>query len=721
MRAFTCILLALAVTAPAMSATTRGKVGAQREASLLQTWDRELSHTSNPIIRVVGLLKDMQATIQKEQEEDEGLHKTLMCWCNGGAHEKKGEIDESKMKIEQLEAAVENLSAREKELTTKIKELEDGFASNKAELAEATALRQKQLKEFHGMEIDSIQAIENLKAALVVLDKGSFAQSPSFVQLSAKKMEPWMAEMKTDEREASFDYFLRSNSLDDEAPQVPPTPKFLQQETGSSQQALSDDAIVKRAKKTMQAFLQAHHQTEDLSQDSGEIIGIMKQMKETMEADLKEAQATEQERAASFQEMRTAKSQEIDEQEKMAEQKEDELATTSMDLAEAKEDLEQTTNALTEFEKFLANLDDTCKTADANFAERKKSRLAEIEAVSETIEILTSDEARDAANGTYGAASFLQVSSMQMQRRQKRAAALLRRAALKSRDPSLALLATNAELDGFEKVKKAMDDLVKLLQTQQADEVKKNDWCKDELQENEMNTLKKEDEQADLQAKIENLKSSVKTFTEEIKTANAAIDQAYVDLQRASMNRKSENMDFQKVVADQTTTREILLKALDKLANFYDKGEFLQKAQHKQTPPVVQAEYKPSGGAGGIMSMLEKLIAETKTITAESKKAESDAQKAYEQLIADTNASVKDLMNEITTKEEATSQAKKDTVQAESDLQDTTDELEGLAKYNADLHEDCDYVLKNFDTRQQARAAEIASIKEAKAILSGAK
>merc|ERR1719161_2723916 len=200
--------------------------------------------------------------------------------------------------------------------------------------------------------------------------------------------------------------------------------------------------------------------------------------------------------------------------------------------------------------------------------------------------------------------SFLQVSSTA--RRQKRAAALLRRAALKSKSPELALLATSAELDGFEKVKKAMDDLVALLKTQQADEVKKNDWCKDELQENEMNTLKKEDEQADLEAKIENLKSSVKTFGEEIKAANAAIDQAYVDLQRASMDRKAENMDFQKVVADQTTTREILLKALDKLASFYDKSALLQKNQHKhsQTPPVVQAEYKPSGGAGGIMSML---------------------------------------------------------------------------------------------------------------------
>jgi cell division protein FtsB len=507
MRAIVCVLLVLATTSPAMSATTRGQVGAARQASLLQTWDKELSSTqaktSNPIIRVIGLLKEMQATIQKEQEEDEALFKELSCWCNSGSYEKQGQIDESKMKIEQLESTIENLSAKEKELTTKIKELEDGFASNKAELAEATALRAKQLKEFHGMELDTIQAIEALKAALVVLGKHAFVQSANwheFLQLSntrrsrTHKDEPWMSELKQDQKERSFDYFLRSNDLDEKLPEAPPTAKFLQQETGSSQQT-SDDAVVKKAIVAMQAFMQTHHESEDLSlsQDSSQIIGIMKQMKETMETDLTEAQKTEVERVATFNEMRTAKTQEIEEQEKMAEQKEDELATCSMDLAEAKEDLEQTTSALTEFEKFLANLDATCKTASANFEERKKSRLAEIEAVSETIEILTSDEARDAANGTYGAASFLQVSAEASvaARRQARAAALLRRAALKSRDPQLALLATNAELDGFEKVKKAMDDLAELLKTQQADEVKKNDYCKDELQENEMNTMKK--------------------------------------------------------------------------------------------------------------------------------------------------------------------------------------------------------------------------------------
>jgi len=44
-----------------------------------------------------------------------------------------------------------------------------------------------------------------------------------------------------------------------------------------------------------------------------------------------------------------------------------------------------------------------------------------------------------------------------------------------------------------------------------------------------------------------------------------------------------------------------------------------------------------------------------------------------------------------------------------------------LAQYEADLHEQCDFVLKNFDIRQKARLQEMEAVQAAKAILSGAK
>merc|ERR1719326_1662032 len=241
-----------------------------------------------------------------------------------------------------------------------------------------------------------------------------------------------------------------------------------------------------------------------------------------------------------------------------------------------------------------------------------------------------------------------------------------------------------------------------------------------------MATMKKTDHKADLEAKAGQLETSIKTLSEEIEKAKLDISNLQVDLQRASENRKQENMDFQKVVADQTVTAEILGKALDKLATFYDEAAFAQTHKHastqgkKQTPPVPQMEYKKSSGASGVMSMIEKLIYDTKDITAESKKSESEAQAAYEALVADTNESIADLTKEITSKTKARAQAKKDLSATQGDLADAVTELENLGKYNADLHGECDYVMKNFDIRQKARAKEVEALQQAKQILNGA-
>merc|ERR550537_187494 len=142
-----------------------------------------------------------------------------------------------------------------------------------------------------------------------------------------------------------------------------------------------------------------------------------------------------------------------------------------------------------------------------------------------------------------------------------------------------------------------IDKMIATLQTQQADEVKKNDWSKAELQENEMATMKTKDLKADLEAKAGQLESTIKTLSEEIEKAHVQISDLRVALQRASEDRKQENLDFQKTVADQTATAEILNKALDKLATFYDDAAFAQmhaKGAKKQTPPVPQMEYSKS-------------------------------------------------------------------------------------------------------------------------------
>merc|ERR1719502_2121138 len=230
-----------------------------------------------------------------------------------------------------------------------------------------------------------------------------------------------------------------------------------------------------------------------------------------------------------------------------------------------------------------------------------------------------------------------------------------------------------------------IDKMVTTLKAQMADEVKKNDFCKESLQENEMATMKTKDLKADLEAKSGELEATIKRLSEEIAKAKSDISNLQVELQRASEDRKQENLDFQKTVADQTATAEILNKALDRLATFYDEAAFTQvhAGARKQAPPVPQMEYSKSKGAGGVMSMIEKLIYDTKDITAKSKKAESEAQAAYEQLVADTNGSIDALTKAITSKTKAKAQAKKDLSAANGDHADAVSELEDLGKYNA--------------------------------------
>merc|ERR1719253_1649201 len=104
------------------------------------------------------------------------------------------------------------------------------------------------------------------------------------------------------------------------------------------------------------------------------------------------AETKEDEKAGNFEELRNAKQSEIASGEKMAETKEDEKATTDNNLAEAKEDKGETEKALANAAKFSSTLKETCGKATENFEARQAARQEEIQAVSETIEILTEDE-----------------------------------------------------------------------------------------------------------------------------------------------------------------------------------------------------------------------------------------------------------------------------------------------------------------------------------------
>merc|ERR1712241_904590 len=106
---------------------------------------------------------------------------------------------------------------------------------------------------------------------------------------------------------------------------------------------------------------------------------------------------------------------------------------------------------------------------------------------------------------------------------------------------------------------------------------------------------------------------------------------------------------------------------------------------------------------------------------AEAIRSEEDAQKAYEDFVKEANNSIEAKSRDIVNKSELKAKAETDLVETKKAKEAVLLELEQLSNYNAELHQSCDFVMKNFDIRQTARDEEIEALKQAKAILSGAK
>merc|ERR1712129_490219 len=455
---------------------------------------------------------------------------------------------------------------------------------------------------------------------------------------------------------------------------------------------------------------------------SGEIFGILTQMLETFEANLSQSQKEEMENQKAYEDLKAAKEAEIAAGQEQIDKKTSELADTDEKNAAAKEDIEDTKKSLSADEEFLMMLKEKCSMTDKEWEERQKTRQLEMEAVSKALAVLSGDDAHDLFTRTFNPA-FLQESSQNTMRREQ-ASKLLSEMAKKLNSPRLSTLAYRVRLDAFTRVKKAIDDMVAQLLKEKEDEIKHKDFCVDEFNTNQLQTEKKEREKKDLTAKIEDLEMTIKSLADAIAKLKGEIAEMQVQMKRAGEDREKENKEFQTTVADQRATQKLLKAALTVLQDFYGKkAAFMQQHQEPAGPPPPPGfeAYKKNAASGGVMKMIEEIINDAKAMEAEAIRSEEDAQKAYEDFVKETNASIEAKSKEIVNKSELKAKAESELVETKEAKEAVMLELEQLSNYNAELHQSCDFVMKNFDVRQTARDEEVEALKQAKAILSGAK
>merc|ERR1719171_1322581 len=301
---------------------------------------------------------------------------------------------------------------------------------------------------------------------------------------------------------------------------------------------------------------------------SGEILGILKQMKDTMAKDLAEVLAAEETAKQDFEELVAAKEKEIASATKAIEEKTKRTGEVAVEIVNLKEDLDDTTESLGEDKKFLADLEKNCDTKTKEYELVVATRKQELAALADTIKILNDDDALELFKKTLPSPSLLQIQTTATEVRQK--ALRMLQGAKRSVGIDLISLALRGKKVNFDKVIKMIDDMVALLEKEQVEDDNKKEYCEAEFDKSDDRKKELERSISDLEKAIDEHKEMIETLTGEIKALNDGIYELDKDVGEATTQRKAEHAEFAEAMASNTAALGIMEIAKNRLNKFYN-------------------------------------------------------------------------------------------------------------------------------------------------------
>merc|ERR1719491_1417426 len=514
---------------------------------------------------------------------------------------------------------------------------------------------------------------------------------------------------------------------------------------------------------------------------SGEITGILKQLKDTMDKDLASTTATEEQAIKDYNVLMAAKTKEMNANSRAIEAKTGRSGQVGLDIVNLKEDLDDTTKALYADRKFLANLDETCKAKKAEWEARSQTRATELLALADTIKLLNDDDALELFKKTLPSPTLLQVRMTGKVVRQRASRILM--STNRQRDPrmDMVLLALTGSSQSFDKVLKMIDEMVALLGTEQSDDDSKKAFCEAELDKTEDEKKELERALADLAKAIAHAEDMIETLKSELAALTAGIAALDKSVAEATAARKAENAEYQSSMSANKAAKELILLAKNRLMQFYNpklyvppakielgdeqriavnlgseeaptvapsgiagtgitylqdsQPVFAQVASHvalaarshdsaavaPPPPPETWNAYQKKGQEhSGVVAMIQMLVADLDKDMQESSVDEKNAQSQYETFMEDSRAKRAQDSQSVADKEGTKAEFEARLQKMGAEHKATTKQDYTTAEAIKNLHLECDWLLSTFEARKAARAGEVDSLKKAKAVLSGA-
>ena len=700
-------------------------------ALLLCSWScaaLTLQTEANPIRKVVTLLQDMQKEIEAEGEKEKGLYDKFMCYCDGNTDGMSKSAEEAAQRITELKSKLEAEKSEKAQLDQELMQHKQDREMAKADLAQATQIREKEHNEYVEFSTDQKSNLDAMTGAIAALEKGmgkAFLQGGSAGRL-----------IKVVQASSSVDDYERSSVM---------------------------------------AFLSGKQNPfGDYSSQSGEIVGILKAMKDEMDKDLGGAVSAEEEAAKGFGELAAAKKAQIAAAGEAIEAKTKRSGELAVSVVTTADDIEDTTAELSDTQAFLANLASQCATKKNEWDERSKIRTEEVAAISEAIKILNDDDALDLFKKTLSLSQethkfgFLQKkSSVSVAARARDVlSSLMQKNSPHKQQLELIEFGLKAKKVDFTKVISMIDGMVLVLKEEQKNDDAQKAFCDKDM-------AAKEDEKKDTESAI----STSEAFIEETTAASEETAEEIAALQKdikaldkavaeATEQRKEEHSDFLQFQTENNAALQLIEKAKNRLYKFYrpnlykeapkqeltDEEKILaasgrsdmiateapvmiagttqtvfvqfrahvRKAAPPPPPDTWGAYQKKDGKSNGVIGLMDMLMKELQGDVTEATHDEETSQKDYERLMGDSQASRAQNVESITDKEGAKADMDVKVEQTKQQKASQETELGNVKQYIVQLHASCDFLVENFDLRKAARTNELESLANAKSVLSGA-
>jgi len=673
----------------------------------------EAEHRANPIRKVVTMLQMMQNKVSEQGKKTEKIYDQFMCYCNNADTLLGGAITAAENKIPMLESAIGEDAGLKKQLDADLVKHKADRSAAKGAIAKATAIREKDAAAFAKAKGDLDTNIAALAKAIPAIEKGM----GGFLQTSAAQV---VKQLSINMDMSGVDRELLTN--------------FLASKTG-------------------------------YAPASGEIVGILKTMNDEMTADLADTTAAETAAIAAFDGLVAAKTTEIDALTAAVESKTARSGELAVKNAEMHNDLDDTREDLVETKKFLADLDVNCENKKKEWAVYQKMQGEELLALADTIKILNDDDALELFKKTLpgASASFMQLKVSNKAVQQSALAALKK---IKG-SPGVDLLevALRGGKEGFGKIIKMIDNLTVELKKQQTDDDTKKDYCESELDKAEDKKKGLAQDVTDLDTAIDDETETIATLKVEIEALDDGIKALDKEVAEATENRQAEHEEFKAAYAGNSVAVDLLKFAKNRLNKFYNPSQykappkrelseedqitlnmggtlapteapggiagtgvgFLQlRAKDNEDvapppPPAADMAYKTKGEeSSGVIVMIDTLVNDVETEMQESKLEEKDSQGDYEKFMGDATAKRAEDAKSMTDKEAALADTSDSLVTHKGALKNKKFEQMETEKFIGGLHADCDWLLKYYDMRKEARTNEIDAMAKAKDVLSGA-